>query len=104
PIWSTMVDGVEVSSAVKPGEGPGRGSSPDTSMWLPCGLKVDPFPVAGLIQFEWYVPVDERSHMYFVTWGKQATTEAEIRAFQQEIDGHWRRLVVDTFNVDDVIA
>jgi carbazole 1,9a-dioxygenase terminal dioxygenase component len=103
PVWSTEIEGVEVSAAVKPGETP-RSGSPDTSMWLPCGLKVDPFPTPGIVQFEWYVPVDERSHMYFVTWGRQTASEAEVRAFEQEIEGHWRHLVIDTFNVDDVTA
>ncbi|HEX6511734.1 MAG TPA: carbazole dioxygenase, partial [Chloroflexota bacterium] len=104
PVWSTTVEGVEVSSAFKPDEAPDRRGSPDTSMWLPCGLKVDPFPAPGLIQFEWYVPVDERSHMYFVTWGKHVSREADLRAFEEEIDGHWRHLVIDTFNSDDVQA
>lgn len=104
PVWSTTVEGVEVSSAVQPGEVPGGRGSPDTSMWLPCGLKVEPFPAPGLMQFEWYVPIDERSHSYFVTWGKRVSGDSDVHAFNQEIEGHWRHLVIDTFNIDDVVA
>ena len=73
-------------------------------MWLPCGLKVDPFPAPGIIQFEWYVPIDERSHRYLVTWGKRVAAPAEADAFYAEIDDVWRDLVIDGFNNDDVAA
>src|SRR5207245_4759902 len=75
PVWQMSIDGTTVSSRYQPDPSAGR-TSPDTSMWLPCGLKVDPFPTPGMIQFEWYVPVDEGSHLYFVTWGKKTTDSA----------------------------
>ena len=103
PVWEVEIEGVKVRSRFLPREGVRR-TSPDTSMWLPCGLKVDPFPTEGIIQFEWYVPVDEHSHTYFVTWGKRVTSDREAAAFSREIEDHWKDLVVDKFNADDVVA
>jgi carbazole 1,9a-dioxygenase len=103
PIWETSIDGTVVSSRFKPGPEAGR-TSPDTSMWLPCGLKVDPFPTPGMIQFEWYVPVDEGSHWYFVTWGKHVTSDSEAQAFFAETTSYWKPLVIGDFNNDDVLA
>ena len=43
-----------------------------TQLRLPGILRVNPFPAPGIVQFEWYVPVDERHHRYFqcaVRWG-----------------------------------
>jgi carbazole 1,9a-dioxygenase terminal dioxygenase component len=103
PIWETTIEGTRVAARFQPGTAPPR-ASPDTSMWLPCGLKVDPFPAPGIIQFEWYVPIDERSHRYLVTWGKRVAAPADADAFYAEIDAVWRDLVIDGFNNDDVAA
>ncbi|MBV9120122.1 MAG: Rieske 2Fe-2S domain-containing protein [Chloroflexi bacterium] len=102
-VWETSIEDVPIRARYLPGPDTGR-TSPDTSMWLPCGLKVDPFPFAGVIQFEWYVPVDEGSHTYFVTWGTHASSAEQAEKFQEEMDHHWRSLVIDNFNVDDVAA
>jgi carbazole 1,9a-dioxygenase len=103
PIWQTTIEGTLVSSRYQPDPSAGR-TSPDTSMWLPCGLKVDPFPTPGMIQFEWYVPVDEGSHLYFVTWGKKVSSTAEADQFFAEAISYWKPLVLDDFNCDDVLA
>jgi carbazole 1,9a-dioxygenase len=103
PVWETEIEGVKVSSRFAPGDGPPR-MSPDTSMWLPCGLKVDPFPAPDIMQLEWYVPIDERSHAYFVTWGRHVASDSEASDFYREIDDYWKALVVDKFNSDDVIS
>jgi carbazole 1,9a-dioxygenase len=102
-IWETEIEGVTVSARNKPDASTPR-TSPDTSMWLPCGLKVDPFPVPGMIQFEWYAPIDEHSHNYIVTWGKRVDSDEAAAAFYQEVDSYWRDLVVNNFNMDDVTA
>jgi carbazole 1,9a-dioxygenase len=103
PVWEVEIEGVKVTPRFLPGPDSPR-SSPDTSMWLPCGLKVDPFPTAGIMQFEWYVPVDEHSHSYFVTWGRRVSSDREASEFANEMDGYWKALVVDKFNMDDVVA
>ena len=73
-------------------------------MWLPCGLVVDGFPIQGTYQFEWYVPIDERSHRYLVTWGRRVPSAVEAERFFQEIDARWKDLIVNEFNNDDVAA
>jgi carbazole 1,9a-dioxygenase len=105
PVWETEIEGVRVAARFQPGmEGVRNRVSPDTSMWMPCGLKVDPFPTAGMMQFEWYVPVDERSHRYLVTWGKRVESADEAERFYYEVDTYWKEMVTGHFNNDDVLA
>ena len=103
-VWETKIEGVTVSSRYKPDETAGPSGGTDTSLWLPCGLKVDPFPEAGMIHFEWYVPVDENSHRYMITWGRYVDSDDEAERFYGEVDSHWRDAVVGKFNHDDVMA
>jgi len=53
-------DGLALGS-VQPGQEGVVPFAPDVSMWLPGGLVVDGFPIQGMYQFEWYVPIDERA-------------------------------------------
>jgi carbazole 1,9a-dioxygenase terminal dioxygenase component len=103
-VWETQIEGVKIESQYRPdpASGPSRGT--DTSLWLPCGLKVDPFPRPDTMQFEWYVPLDEGSHHYIVTWGKRVKSDAEAEQFFHEMDAVWKDLVVNKFNNEDVIA
>ena len=103
-VWETEIEGVKVSSQYRPGATaePSRGT--DTSLWLPCGLKVDPFPRADSIHFEWYVPHDEQSHHYMVTWGKRVKDAGEAEQFFHEMSAVWKDLVVNKFNNEDVLA
>jgi carbazole 1,9a-dioxygenase terminal dioxygenase component len=103
-VWETEIEGVKIASQYRPdpGAGPSRGT--DTSLWLPCGLKVDPFPRPDCMQFEWYVPHDERSHHYIVTWGKRVQDVHEAERFFHEMDAVWKDLVVHKFNNEDVLA
>jgi carbazole 1,9a-dioxygenase terminal dioxygenase component len=104
PIWEAQIEDQKVTSRIVPTPDGPRRVSPDTSMWMPCGLKVDPFPTPGMIQFEWYVPVDEKSHSYIVTWGKYVESDEEAQRFYQDAYTVWKDLVVNTFNNDDVVA
>ncbi len=74
------------------------------SMWLPCGLKVDPWPVPGMTHFEWYVPVDEDTHIYTIAWGKRVQSSQEADDFRNEVKTKWKHLGYDQFNATDVIA
>jgi carbazole 1,9a-dioxygenase terminal dioxygenase component len=93
-----------VQAQYRPGVNSEQGNATDTSLWLPCGLKVDPFPDVDMMQFEWYVPRDEQSHHYIVTWGRRVKSDAQAQQFFREIDSVWKDLVVDRFNNEDVIA
>jgi carbazole 1,9a-dioxygenase len=104
-VWETEIEGVKVQSQYRPGSAtPSMPNMTDTALWLPCGIAVDPFPTSDSIQFEFYVPRDEHSHHYLVTWGRRATSEAEIARFVCEFDAVWKDLVVGKFNSDDVLA
>jgi carbazole 1,9a-dioxygenase len=103
-VWETEIEGVKVSSQYTPGVNTDQRNVTDTSLWMPCGLKVDPFPRPDTMQFEWYVPQDEGSHHYIVTWAKRVQNEQESEQFIREMDVVWKDLVVHKFNNEDVIA
>ncbi|WP_332812913.1 Rieske 2Fe-2S domain-containing protein [Sphingomonas sp.] len=83
----------------------GKNMLPHTiSMWLPCALRVDPWPAPHLTQFEWYVPIDGERHTYFQLIGTKASTAAEEQAFEREYREKWIPSALDGFNKDDVWA
>ena len=47
------------------------------SAWLPCCLKVDPWPFPNSVQNEYYVPRDAKSHYYFQCGWSRVTSETE---------------------------
>ena len=47
------------------------------SAWLPCSLKVDPWPFPNSVQNEYYVPRDANSHYYFQCGWSRVKSEAE---------------------------
>src|SRR5262249_44924257 len=106
PVWETEIEGVKISARFRPGQEGVSMSNPDVSVWLPCGLAVDPSPVAavvpGLVHFEWYVPIDERSHLYMVVLGKRVDSPTEAEQLQREFDPYWIELIVNGFNNEDV--
>ena len=103
-VWETEVDGTTVASQFNPDTDKSGSGATDTSLWMPCGLKVDPFPRNDMVHFEWYVPIDEHSHYYVVTWGKRVSGEDAQQEFTREIDTYWREMVIDHFNDEDVFA
>ena len=74
------------------------------SMWLPATLCVDPFPDPSLVQFEFYVPIDEHNHHYVQSLWKLCPTEDDRRAFEKEFHEKWVDLALIGFNGDDVWA
>lgn len=74
------------------------------SIWLPGVLKVDPFPSEDLIQYEWYVPIDEKRHIYVQTLARKVETEDDRAAFRKEFKEKWVDLALHGFNDDDVWA
>ncbi len=105
PVWDAEVDGVKVSARFRPGEeGVLEGMVPEVSIWMPGCLRVDPFPTPRFVHFEWYVPIDEKTHRYMITWGCHVSDDAERAAFEDEITNRWRDFVPAHFNNDDVFA
>jgi carbazole 1,9a-dioxygenase terminal dioxygenase component len=78
--------------------------APVLSMWLPCLLSVDGFPLPGECVYEFYVPIDESSHLYFQLMGKRCAGTDEEEKFRHEVLTRWRTYVQDGFNGDDVAA
>ena len=75
-----------------------------SSLWLPCGLKVDPWPDPSTIQYEWYVPIDEDHHLYFRTLACAVANAEEEAAFEHAFKTKWRPLALEGFNGEDVFA
>lgn len=104
-VWDAEVDGVKLGARFRPGEeGVLEGMVPDVSIWMPGGLRVDPFPAPGIIHFEWYVPVDENTHRYIITWGHKLAGEGDRAVFEDEVTTRWRDYVPANFNNEDVFA
>jgi len=74
------------------------------SIWMPGVLKVDPFPDPALTQFEWYVPIDVDTHMYWRVLGKRVVSDLEAAIFRDEFHSLWKPLALHGFNDLDVWA
>ncbi|MGI5219420.1 Rieske 2Fe-2S domain-containing protein [Nocardia sp. CA-290969] len=106
-VWEAVAaEGVSIGARFRPGDpGAMEGMVPDVSIWLPAGVTVDPFPAPGIMQFEWFIPVDRGRHRYMMTWAKRGlTTEAQRQEFFAELEGSWLNDVPEKFNHDDVFA
>ena len=101
PVFTAHIEGQEVLR----GAMLGNNRVPENiSMWLPCALRVQPWPVPALTQFEWYVPLDGERHLYLQTLGKRCTGAAEEAAFDAEFHQRWVPMALDGFNDADVWA
>jgi carbazole 1,9a-dioxygenase terminal dioxygenase component len=106
-IWETdAAEGVHIEARFRPGEPDVMEDMvPDVAIWLPAGVAVDPFPAPGILQFEWFIPVDKGRHRYMMTWGQRGLRDdAEKQAFYDELRNSWLHDVPDKFNHDDVFA
>lgn len=101
PVFTATIEGEEVLHGAMHG---GNRVPQDISMWLPCALRVRPWPVPELTQFEWYVPIDGEQHLYLQTLGKRCANEAEAAEFDAEFQRRWLPKALDGFNDDDVWA
>ena len=76
----------------------------DISIWLPCALRVRPWPAPHLTQFEWYVPIDGKRHRYFQFLGQQCSTAQDEADFEQQFQERWVEKALIGFNNEDVWA
>ncbi len=108
PVWDCSIGDPESGGAVVAArldvEEDMTPLAPALSMWLPCLLSVDGFPLPGERVLEFYVPIDESSHLYFQLMGKRCATRAEEEQFRSEVLTRWRTYMQDGFNGDDVAA
>lgn len=104
PVWDGVIDGEVVVSGPRSTAVKGTSAAAGTSIWLPGVLKVENFPVGGLIQYEWYVPLDGERHLYVQTIGKPCDTDEERMAFANDFETTWKPHGLDGFNADDIWA
>ena len=74
--------------------------------WLPCGLKVNPWPWPGVVHNEFYVPRDKNSHYYVQCGWKRVSSEDEAAEWAEGDLGQvrWKIPVVDDFTAQDAEA
>jgi carbazole 1,9a-dioxygenase terminal dioxygenase component len=101
PVFESAVDAVKVAATLKPNGTPVAYS---VSIWLPCALRVEGFPIPAMTQFEWYVPIDEKTHMYWQVLSKRVKGDEQAAAFRSEVDTYWQEVALHGFNDDDVWA
>lgn len=103
PVWEANIDDKftvkGVRTALKT-----TSAAAATSMWLPGVLKVDSFPYMGITQYEWYVPIDEKSHLYFQTLGSRVSSEEQGRQWANDFESKWKVVALDGFNNEDIWA
>lgn len=101
PVFEGQIDGETVLT----GASQGSNILPHTiSIWLPCALRVDPWPSPELTQYEWYVPIDGERHYYYQFLGKQVANAAEAADFDHEFHERWLEQALIGFNQDDIWA
>ena len=89
-VWTVEIEGVRITSAtVDPNNVPPL-SIVNVGAFLPCSLEVEPFPVPGVIHFEWYTPIDEDHHSYMIALAQVVDSpeqEAEFHAMCDTVGG-----------------
>src|SRR6185503_1304020 len=76
----------------------------ELAIWLPGVLKVDPSPDPTIIQFEWYVPIDVDTHMYWRVLGRRTANDEEAENFRVEFESLWKPVALHGFNDFDIWA
>jgi carbazole 1,9a-dioxygenase terminal dioxygenase component len=104
PMWEGTIDGEVVVTGPRTANVGGTSAAMKTSCWLPGVLKVDSFPNKGMDQYEWYVPIDGESHIYFQTIGGHVSTDEERMKFANDFETIWKPHGLDGFNADDIWA
>jgi carbazole 1,9a-dioxygenase terminal dioxygenase component len=104
PVFESTLRGTDVK-VTSPGITGEKILPAELSMWLPCVLKVDPFPDPTLVQFEWYVPMEEKTHMYWAVLGRNVDTPEQAENFHGEFKSLWEWIGLrQGFNDDDIWA
>ena len=77
----------------------------NVTMYLPGVLYVENWPDYGLAQYEWYVPTDDKHHVYWQVLARTCKTAEERQDFKVQYDNCWEELALKSgFNDDDIFA
>ena len=106
PVWTSDIGQAKgvVSARMQHNDEQPTPLLPTISIWLPCGISVKRFPQPEHTDFEFYVPVDEKRHLYFQTISKICSTPQEAASLREEVDTKWIQWAFEEFNGDDVGA
>ena len=107
PVFSSQIEDVTISARRNPPgwvapDGPPPVSA--GSIWMPGVLQIETAVIPHQNQYEFYVPIDEKRHMYFQLLGKTCKTEEEATEHVRLVDEVWTDLQLHGFNDDDVWA
>ncbi len=103
PVFEASINGKPALSSQRP-EGAHQ-TIFRISLWLPGILTVENHPEPDITQVEFYVPVDERRHMYFQVLSKQGVTQPEqVQRYREEFASLHEPLALRGFNDDDIWA
>ena len=83
-VWTTEIEGETVNAVnLDPDNIPSPDIPQETvvGIYLPCGLEVDWWPAPGVLHFEWFTPIDEDHHMYFICHATAVASEEETETF-----------------------
>jgi len=75
-----------------------------TSMWMPGVILVEHWPVTGIAQYEWFVPIDDTHHEYWEVIVGRAETEEEMREIEFKYTHFFEPLGLRDFNSNDLFA
>ncbi len=100
PVFEAYIDGDKVFE----GRFGGNKVVDNISIWLPCALRVAPWPKPNMMQCEWYVPADATSHYYLQMLGCRVKNDADIKEFERDFEARWLPMALRGFNDDDVWA
>ena len=77
----------------------------EVGLWMPCMLKVEPWPAEPCIHYESYVPRDATSHTYFQFGVMKTDRDDEARDWlERRAALEWEKPTVQDFTVDDAFA
>lgn len=86
-IWTAQVEDTVITVPNIDPDNPPAELEMDVGLFMPCGLEVDPFPLPGMIHFEWYTPIDEDHHMYMITHATEPRDAADEANFHDQMEG-----------------
>ena len=84
-IWSAEIEGVLIEAPNAEAAAPPEYDI-TVGMFLPGALQVNHFPAPHLVHLEWYTPIDEDNHLYFIAHATRAESDEEIEKFHQECE------------------
>jgi len=84
-----------------------RGNNPmplRTSMYVPGCLMVEHWPIKGVCQYEWYIPIDDKRHAYWEIIVAPCESEEQRQEWDFMFENFFEPLGLRDFNNNDLFA